>query len=104
MRDWASGVTSSADPTTSLQQFDNASSFFAPQKEQDDDEQERDEGEDVFEWVDVMAYQSRLQAEKVQMLLSVFAAMLVHSPPASLMIRCDSTSRWKVRAVGNGCM
>ena len=79
-------MTSSGDPTTSVQQFDNGSSFFAPQKEQNDDEHERDEGEDVFEWVDVMAHQSRLQAEKVQMLLSVFAAMLVHSPPASFMI------------------
>jgi hypothetical protein len=52
------------------------------QNDDDDDEQERDEVEDVFEWVDVMAHESRLQAEKVQMLFSVFAAMLVLSPPA----------------------
>ena len=90
MRDFSGGVTTSGDQTTPISQVDNGqpgSSFVALQKEQndadaddDDDKQECDQGEDVFEWVDVMAYESRLQAEKVQMLFSVFAAMLVHSP------------------------
>jgi len=88
MRDFSGGVTTSGDQTTSISQVDNSQpggSFVAVPKEQnddddDDDEHERGEGEDVFEWVDVMAYESRLQAEKVQMLFSVFAAMLVHSP------------------------
>lgn len=88
MRDISSeNRNSTAEQPRSVFSQQNGTTHLGPQE--DDDGEDQDQREDVFEWIDVMAHKSRLQAEKVQMLFFVFTAMLVSYHPAMQCSACS---------------